>query len=928
MSFQRALEKLVEKSFSPAASAKGLEKIILKATLALIRFSYGLQKLFYGKPIPREKYIKSTRIPKNPLDLGIIPILRILASIDYCNLLTWLASRTNLGRFDPNNPPPNDAPKLVRTKWKIQKTAYDAQKKIDDFEGRYADNTNPNSKVGLFRLVSQLEQILTEDFKKAIDSTGELGTTADVDALINAFPQFRVANSYLRDSFAFFRRYTDYRQISNPEYQRILAKVQKIRQVLILIQSINTPAALLSTLAFSGIAPGILEQIKRIEKLIRPERALPFLRRVLETLRNIQKICQAILNFIQIAQLIITVVTILIRVIRIIIQFLKLLPVPNAFTTVGITTTFSDAVNIIKEKGPTTFEKRLNQVVLFLLTLQMLLMVILPILNEIIFNLTRIIATLEGCRYMDQKLLQDLKGVRDQLQDSADRMYLFLKNKENNDSSSGNSNPNLTPIDQILANPGDLDTTGISAALGVPPPPVANRGGSRGRGATSSGVPSSGQGSANQTQREQAIADLKKKNQDVGIPDVVISAIETAFANSEPSQPGKNITNPVGKIGEYTIQIITEEVVEETFGLKRRYGVALNNKGEKIVQSIPTYASDSQIIIKEVQQLLLSKGLVKLNFSLYDPDQENTLKEATSYLFNRDLNWENFPGLSNRFRARLGIDANGKRIPANGIINNGQATSNDIGGVNSAAINSANSNVSGINKSIGNTQGIITGDNTNIQSLGSESTLGEGYFNDDLNLPVDALNIPGVEDYQVNQFEGFDVPNLELENIMLDEFEIDAPENENENDALGLNAFVNKLKGGKKLRRRMRKIMAKKLAKLKTDMQSADPQGKYGTNVGNKVAAGSEKLAPEADTSKVDLQNGAVAYKGVITETQKIVTTEKNSRGEIITYVSYKTVEIASLELRADDSELARQKLIEKYDPKEEKAYSYTVTAI
>ena len=56
----------------------------------------------------------------------------------------------------------------------------------------------------------------------------------------------------------------------------------------------------------------------------------------------------------------------------------------------------------------------------------------------------------------------------------------------------------------------------------------------------------------------------------------------------------------------------TEEVVEKTFKLKRRYGVALNKRGEKIVQSTPTYGSDSQIIIKEVEQLLLSKGLVKL----------------------------------------------------------------------------------------------------------------------------------------------------------------------------------------------------------------------------------------------------------------------------------------------------------------------------
>lgn len=47
---------------------------------------------------------------------------------------------------------------------------------------------------------------------------------------------------------------------------------------------------------------------------------------------------------------------------------------------------------------------------------------------------------------------------------------------------------------------------------------------------------------------------------------------------------------------------------------------------------------------------------------------------------------------------------------------------------------------------------------------------------------------------------------------------LDDPDNENEDSGLGLNAFVNKLSGGKKLRKRMRKIMAQQSSQLTSDL--------------------------------------------------------------------------------------------------------------
>ncbi len=92
------------------------------------------------------------------------------------------------------------------------------------------------------------------------------------------------------------------------------------------------------------------------------------------------------------------------------------------------------------------------------------------------------------------------------------------------------------------------------------------------------------------------------------------------------------------QLGQFTINIITEQVIEESFGLRRRYGVALNNQGIVQVQSQPTFASDDNVIINEVKLLLQQKGLIKKDNSLYTDNELATINYATAYLSNDDLN--------------------------------------------------------------------------------------------------------------------------------------------------------------------------------------------------------------------------------------------------------------------------------------------------
>jgi hypothetical protein len=82
------------------------------------------------------------------------------------------------------------------------------------------------------------------------------------------------------------------------------------------------------------------------------------------------------------------------------------------------------------------------------------------------------------------------------------------------------------------------------------------------------------------------------------------------------------------------------------------------------------------------------------------------------------------------------------------------------------------------------------------------------------NQQLEVLNeaMAAIEDNQISMEDIPQAPSLS-------EY-MDAPDNEDENDGLGLNAFVNKLSGGKRLRKRIKESMAKSKEKLNSDISS------------------------------------------------------------------------------------------------------------
>jgi hypothetical protein len=518
------------------SDAKGLEKVIISFSFAVVDISSYVNTIFYGKSeMPASDKGKRR---KNPLDMGVIPILDILASIDLCDLLNYLTNalgniNIGSGTFNPTKQPEDFFGKI---KWRFQKTAYDVQTEIDGFYNDFNNLDTPESKIGVLRVLTKIRSEFA-GFTQVISNLSNpdrlAATDPDVLLLLDAFPQLKNIGNYVNDTLSYFDRFTDYRQLQNEDVQKIVDTIKKIRQYCIAIQALNNPSAIVSQYG----ADLLKDEISQLLKDIDVQDVVPTLKKINETLKKIIAICNNINNIIQFATTIIRLFSTLIFVFRVIIRFLKTLPAPNQFTTVGVTNTASDVLNEIKKKGPTTFEVRLAQISSLLGSITLLLNTLLPIINEVIQKVNNLLANLQNCDNAPEDLKNSMQDTVDNLQSSVNTLQAFLDNKTQND-----------------------------------------------------------------------------------------------------------LTRSDTQLGEYTIQIITEQVTDETFNLRRRYGVALNNSGIVQVTSQPTFASDDNVIINEVKLLLQQAGLIQEGSGIYTDSELNTLNQANSYLFNDNINTQ--PDLS------------------------------------------------------------------------------------------------------------------------------------------------------------------------------------------------------------------------------------------------------------------------------------------
>jgi hypothetical protein len=586
------------KSFNlqKTTSATGLEKAIFVAGDGLIKAQQAVDNAFYGKfeGVPEEVKNKFTRSIKKAIDEGLINTFDKLSTIDLCNVLSYaLNTIPGSSKFDLEKKPTDN---LGIAKWTLQKAAYDTQLKIDQYNSSYLDTSNQESKAkGVYSIINEIK----DAFREINDPTN--ASALRDPRLVSSFPQISIVTEALEKYFGDFNKYTDYRQIPSEDLQRLISSIDKIREICILIQGLNTPAAAISFVDFVFPNANIAEQIARLEKLVPKELLYKFLTVIVKALSKLQSICNVFSSFINFGQKIISIMVLVVKALKIIVKFLKILPIPLIFSVSGVERTIDDVLqNIVL--------KFLDKVLNVLKQISVLLSLCAAIVEQVSIGIYYIVGVinsmlenLKGCNNVDKQLISDMETQRDNLLSTANGFESFVDNYKNKTIESNNT------------------------------------------------------------------------------------------------------------LGKYTIQIVTEEVVDDSINLRRRYGIAQEVNGTIVAKSQPTFASDDRIIVNEVKQQLATLGLIKAeNLSSFTLEELSTIEDSLKFLIDDNI----------------------------------------------------------------------------------------------------SLN---------------EVQNTDFDNGL------DSGNNENENDGTGINAFVNKLQGGKKLRERMRKMMKENSDKLKSSLASSGTNLNFNT---------------------------------------------------------------------------------------------------
>lgn len=123
------------------------------------------------------------------------------------------------------------------------------------------------------------------------------------------------------------------------------------------------------------------------------------------------------------------------------------------------------------------------------------------------------------------------------------------------------------------------------------------------------------------------------------------------------------INRPDTTFGGYTIEIVTEQVVDEAINLKRRYGIARGANNIIAVQSTPTFASLDLIIINEVKTLLVARGLVKAEPQALAGETLSTISESLKYLEDDSLSITDLETTETSDEEPLGLQEFANNLP-------------------------------------------------------------------------------------------------------------------------------------------------------------------------------------------------------------------------------------------------------------------------
>jgi len=501
-------------------TAKGLEKVIGIIGTFVVKAQTSINKILYGK-FKLQTSPTANKIQK-ALDKGITNTLSDLVGINYCDIVNYLINQAPAGQqFDPEKPP-TDGSSFARTKFFIQKQAFEVQKRIDQYYKSYGDANNPESRLGLYSLIREVNDVFATILSPQ--------TGLNDPEILKTFPQTATITNFLQDILNKFNQYQSVNDINQAELQKLLRFIEKVKAYCIAIIGLNSPSAFVN-FANSITDGGVQEQIAKLNKIIDVPRFLPLIRQLIRTANNINNVGRKLLGYINIGRGIITICLVLIKIFNVLKIFFVNIAIPSLFGTKGVDIKINEVFQQkLKEEGEKRFIERLNQINAVLNLMALCVTSIIAGIDDIIYKFNLIRLNLESC---NPEIGQEIQNTISNLSSTRSELQNFL--------------------DQY-------------------------------------------------------------------------------------NSTGERINR---QFGTYTIEIVTEQLVDEGLTLRRRYGIARDNNGYIVVQSTPTFASLDLIIVNEVKVLLVSKGLV--NFSLGNISSENSLivLESLRFLGKDDLSLDN-----------------------------------------------------------------------------------------------------------------------------------------------------------------------------------------------------------------------------------------------------------------------------------------------
>jgi len=392
-------------------SAKGLEKAIAAIATFVINAQSKTDGIIYGKYALNED---QGNLITRAFDKGIIYILERISTVDFCNLINYLINQIPGGKaFNPADPIPSNP--IARKKWQLQKLAFDIQKIIDGYFASYSDVNNPESRLGLYNLIQSIRN----------NFTGLIDTLNDPE-IREAFPEVSIVSNFITDKLSYFDKYGNVSAIPVEEVQKIISVIEKTRAICATVQALNTPAALLANADFL-LGGQIQEEIAKLNREIPVEKIIPVLKNLLKLAKNISSVAQKIVSYINSTRAFIRLFLILLKVFYILRKFLFGIPIPNVYTTSGVTTLLSNInEDVVGAKGIDKLVKRLQQINFVLNLIAIFATSLVSGMQIIIDRLNIILNNLDACSNVEDEIKKEVQDTISSLQSSITPLRNFL----------------------------------------------------------------------------------------------------------------------------------------------------------------------------------------------------------------------------------------------------------------------------------------------------------------------------------------------------------------------------------------------------------------------------------------------------------------------------------------------------------------------